>query len=45
MPGNRYEDLYIAAVLIALAQELRLCEEGSDDINKNPIVRPGLPPL
>ncbi|KAK1749611.1 hypothetical protein QBC47DRAFT_418833 [Echria macrotheca] len=30
-PGKRYEDPYIAALLIALAQDQRHCEKGSDD--------------
>ncbi|KAK5653270.1 hypothetical protein OQA88_9169 [Cercophora sp. LCS_1] len=35
-PGNRYEDPYIAAVLIALTQEQRLREKGSDDNDETP---------
>jgi len=44
-PDNCYEDPYIAALLIALAQEQRLCEKGSDDNNEIPYSAASAAPL
>jgi len=44
-PDSRYEDPYIAAVLIALAQEQGLCEKASDDNNEIPYSAASAAPL